>query len=480
MPSGGSADTRPPNVVFILADDLGWGELGSYGQTKIETPHLDRLARDGMRFLQSYSGAPVCAPSRDVLLTGRHLGHATIRGNRDAVDANGERVEGQHPIPDEVRTLAELFKDHGYVTGAMGKWGLGPVASSGDPNAQGFDHFYGYIGQRVAHSYYPPHLWSDGEKVVINEAPIPGHQTQLEGEVRAEDWQAENYAPDLILDEAVDFLEQHAEERFFLYLPFVEPHVAMQPPTEWVERYPEEWDAEPYRGLAGYTPHPQPRAGYAAMISDLDEHVGLVLAKLEELGLEDDTLVVFTSDNGTTHGSDRDPVFGVGGVDPAFFTSTGGLRGFKGSVYEGGLRVPLLVRWPGRVEAASESRYVTYFADWFPTFQRLLGEAAAPGDGVDLLPVLTGASVLPERTPLVWAFAGYDGQLAVRWGDDKLVRRNVLEGESSSWELYDLSSDPEETEDLAAVEPEKVARGIEILRAEVTGNELFPMTVPQG
>lgn len=480
--------TRPPNVVFILADDLGYGELGSYGQRKIRTPHLDRLAREGMRFTHAYSGAPVCAPSRAVLMTGKHSGRVAIRGNLPARNEAGDVVEGQHPLPAEERTLAELFRDHGYRTGAMGKWGLGPVGSTGDPNDQGFDVFFGYNCQRVAHSYYPPHLWSNRDRVPINDDPIPGHQKQPEGDVRAEDWCATHYAPDLIVERALEFLGETSGEPFFLYLPFVEPHVAMQPPAEWVERYPEEWDDGPYRGQSGYLPHPRPRAGYAAMISDLDEHVGLVLAKLDELGLREDTLVVFTSDNGTTHPHRADPVFGVGGVDAAFFDSTAGLRGFKGSVYEGGIRVPLIARWPGRIEAGSVNAQPTYFPDWFPSFAALLGadDAALDTDGIDLGPALFSGREDIERAPMVWVFPEYGGQVALRYADGtKLVHQDlhaVAKGEaaSSGWELYDLRADSAERVNLAVLRTDAVQNAIELLRSQNLPNELFPVPLPAG
>ncbi len=472
---------RAANVVFLLADDLGWGELGCYGQEKIRTPNIDALAADGMRFTQSYSGAPVCAPCRNVLLTGKHLGHVTVRGNLPARGADGEVVEGQHPIPESAVTIAEAFRDAGYATGAMGKWGLGPVGSSGDPNAQGFDEFFGYNCQRVAHSYYPPHLWRNDAQVTINAHPIPGHARQPEGEVTMERWFDENYAPALILDEALDFIRRHGDEPFFLYLPFVEPHVAMQPPRELVESYPAEWDEREYRGQCGYLPHPRPRAGYAAMITDLDRHVGAVLGLLDELGLADDTLVVFSSDNGTTHPSAGDDVFGVGGVDAAFFASTGGLRGFKGSVYEGGLRVPLIVRWPGRVQAGGVSDQPTYFPDQFPTLCEAVGIPVPDGlDGVSLLPQLLGRRVAAPRAPLVWVFPEYGGQVAVRFDDWKLVRRDLARANTSAgaWELYDLAHDPGETTDVAALFPSVVNTGAEILRAQNDPNDLFPVTIP--
>ncbi|MEM7454109.1 MAG: arylsulfatase [Planctomycetota bacterium] len=456
-------ETNPPNIVFILADDLGYGEAGCYGQEKILTPHIDSLARDGMKFLQHYTGAPVCAPARCTLLTGQHLGHAEIRGNCDS--GNGRIFPGQWPITDEIVTIAEVLKDAGYVNGAFGKWGLGPSNTTGSPMKQGFDRYYGYNCQRNAHSYYPPFLDSDEREVRVNSFPVPGHFRQPEGDVSADDYRAENYAPDLILDEAIKFLDENKDKPFFLYLPFVEPHVAMQPPQEWIERYPEEWDAENgvYRGDNGYLPHPRPRAGYAAMISDLDEHVGTILERLEHHGLADNTIVIFTSDNGPTHGS-RNPAHSVGGAACEFFNSTGGLRGNKGSCYEGGLRVPCVVRWPGKVEAGSETEFASYFPDWFPTLADI-GNGALPQeqilDGVNLTELIQGGSMPERATPLIWNFRGYGGIIAVRDGDWKAVRRETNKRnaeEVSKWELYNIAVDPQESNDLAEEHPEIVER----------------------
>jgi arylsulfatase A len=445
-----SEDGAKPNIVFILADDLGYAELGCYGQQKIKTPHIDQLAREGMKFSQHYTGAPVCAPARCVLMTGKHLAHAEIRGNRDS--GNGQPYPGQWPITAEAVTVAEMMKQAGYATGAFGKWGLGPTQSTGAPNKQGFDRFYGFICQRNAHSYYPPFLDSDEQEVTINKNPIPGHQKKPEGEIKAADYRAENYAPDLVLDEALKFIDANADKPFFLYLPFIEPHVAMQPPQEWVDRYPEEWDAEPYRGNHGYLPHPRPNAGYAAMISDLDEHVGAIMARLEKLGLADNTIVVFTSDNGATHN--------VGGVETEFFDSMGGLRGKKGSCYEGGIRMPCIVRWPGKVAAGSGTDAPSYFPDWFPTFCEIAGTGLPREqlDGVSLVDVIEGGE-LPERhEPMIWEFNGYGGIIAIRDGQWKAVRRDLKKKKPAEWELYDLDTDREEVNDLAAKHPEIVQR----------------------
>jgi arylsulfatase A len=467
------------NVVFLLADDLGWGELGCYGQPKIPTPHLDALAAQGTRFTRHYSGAPVCAPSRCVLMTGKHLGHAEVRGNLQARVAFPEFSEGQYPLSERARTLAQVFQQAGYATGAMGKWGLGPVGSTGDPNRQGFDLFFGYNCQAVAHSYYPPHLWRNAERIPLNPRPIPGHQRQPQGEVRLEDWIGETYAPQRMIAEAITFLEANQERPFFLYLPFIEPHVAMHPPRESVERFPPQWDTEVYRGQCGYLPHPRPRAGYAAMISDLDSYVGRVLETLEQLGVADRTLVVFTSDNGTTHPRPADPHFHVGGVDAQFFNSTAGLRGYKGSLYEGGIRVPMIVRLPGRVAAGAVSDVPSYFADWFPTLCAAAGLETPTGlDGENLWPVITGEAALQSRRPMVWVFPEYGGQVAVRIGDFKVIRQGLKTKKPGDWEVYDLSQDHAEEHDLAASRSDLIRQAEDILRREVSENPRFPVPLP--
>jgi arylsulfatase A len=471
---------KPLNVVFILADDLGWGELGSYGQRKIPTPNLDRLAAQGTRFTQHYSGAPVCAPSRCVLMTGKHLGHAEVRGNRQAQVAFPEFTEGQHPLSERAVTFAQVFQKAGYATGAMGKWGLGPVGSTGDPNRKGFDLFFGYNCQAVAHSHYPAHLWRNAEKVSINPKPIPGHAKRPEGEVRLEDWIGEAHAPRLMVEEAERFVAANAARPFFLYLPFIEPHVAMHPPRESVERFPAEWDREVYRGANGYLPHPRPRAAYAAMIHDLDDHVGRVLAALDRAGVADRTLVVFTSDNGATHEARADPRFHVGGADPVFFNSTAGLRGYKGSVYEGGIRVPMIARLPGRIAAGVVNDTPGCFADWFPTLCEAAGLGKPDGlDGESLWPVLRGGSrKAVRRKPMIWVFPEYGGQVAVRLGRFKLVRQRLMTKSPGAWEVYDLSKDRAEAHDIAASHAGLIRQAEEVLRHEVEGNSVFPLSLP--
>ena len=437
-----TAKNVPPNVIYILADDLGYGELGCYGQTKIKTPNIDNLAKNGMRFTRHYSGAPVCAPSRGVLLSGRQLSKAYIRNNREI------QPEGQKPIPNPGMTLAQIFKNQGYATGAFGKWGLGFVGSSSDPKALGFDMFYGYNCQRVAHTYYPRHMWKNDQKIIINEKPVPGHYRKAVGpDFDFSQFYGKNYAPDLILDEALKFIRKNAKKPFFAYIPFVEPHLAMHPPHEWVEQYPKSWDKPRKSYKANYLPHLRPRAGYAAMISDLDEHVGKVIALLKELDITKNTLVIFSSDNGASHCIE---------VDHKFFNSGLGLRGLKGSVYEGGLRVPMIASWPSKIKAGSESAHVSGFVDVLATACDLL-QAKVPkvSDGVSFLPELLGKkqSIQPV---LAWEFQGYGGQQAIilkgRW---KGVRQGLMK-KQSKWELYDLEKDPYEKNNLASSMPEMV------------------------
>lgn len=467
------------NVVFILADDLGWGELGCYGQKKIPTPNIDRLAAQGTRFTQHYSGAPVCAPSRCVLMTGKHLGHAEVRGNMQASKLFPEFTEGQYPLSGQVQTFVQLVQKAGYATGAMGKWGLGPVGSTGDPNRKGFDLFFGYNCQSLAHSFYPAHLWRNTEKITINTQPVPGAAKQPDGEVRMDDWISQAYAPKLMIEEAERFIDTHKSNPFFLYLAFIEPHVAMHPPVESVEKFPKEWDPEPYRGESGYLPHPRPRAAYAAMISDLDGYVGRVLATLEKSGVADHTLVIFTSDNGATHEGPKGTHFHIGGADPKFFNSTADLRGYKGSVYEGGIRVPMIARLPGKIAAGSTNNTPGYFADWFPTLCDAAGlDKPANLDGESLWPVLTSAGTLTSRKPMLWVFPEYGGQVAVRLGDFKLVRRNLKTKTPGPWEVYDLSRDHGEANDIASTRNDLIQQAEELLRREVSANSIFPLTIP--
>lgn len=458
---------RPPNVVFVLADDLGYGELGCYGQQRIHTPRLDRLAQQGTRFSHHYAGSPVCAPSRAVLLTGRHPGHAAIRDNQEV------QPEGQWPLPAGEPSLPRTLHDAGYHNGAFGKWGLGPFGSTGAPAAVGFDRFFGYLCQRHAHSYYPAFLYDDERRLPLaNEPPVPGHG-RLAAAAKPDDAAAYtafvggDYAPTRILEAALAFVRSHRDRPFFLFYPSPLPHLALQVPDAEVQDYASAFAETPYRGEHGYTPHRTPRAAYAAMITRLDRDVGALLDLLDELGLANDTIVVFTSDNGATHSP-------VGGTDVDFFASCGPLRGRKGSLHEGGVRVPAIVRWPGRVPAARVSPRVTGFEDWLPTLTELCGATGAVADGVSFAATLRGEEQ-PERPFLYREFAGYGGWQAVWQGRWKLLRRQLQTPEKATTELYDLSGDPGETKDLAAANPDVVQRLLAIAAREHVPSAAFPL-----
>ena len=446
------ATTQPasaaPNIIYILADDLGYAELGSYGQKIIRTPHLDRLAAEGMRFTQHYAGSAVCAPSRCVLMTGMHTGHAAIRGNSEV------QPEGQRPIPDEAVTIAELLKAEGYATAAMGKWGLGYPGSEGDPNHQGFDLFYGYNCQRHAHNHYPKYLWRNDQREVLE-----GNHRELTGA---------QYSQDLFIREALAFIRAHREEPFFLYLPVAVPHLSIQAPEAAVAEYTGKIPEEAYQDRSKYLRHPTPRAGYAAMITHLDRGVGQIVTLVKELGLDENTLIVFSSDNGPTY--DR-----LGGSDSEFFDSAGPLRGLKGSLYEGGIRVPLVARWPGRIAQGATSEHVSAFYDLLPTFAEIAGaDAPQQIDGLSFAPTLLDQGEQPQHDHLYWEFPSYGGQQAVRQGDWKAVRQNMSRG-NLEIELYNLAEDVGEQHNLAAKHPQRVAQFAEMMQAEHTPNPHFPL-----
>ncbi|MFN7929383.1 MAG: arylsulfatase [Blastocatellia bacterium] len=453
--------TRPPNIVFILADDLGYGDLGSYGQTKIRTPFLDQMAKEGMRFTQFYAGSPVCAPSRSVLMTGKHGGHAFIRDNKEW------QPEGQYPIPASEVTIAELLKAKGYATGGFGKWGLGYPGSEGDPNKQGFDLFYGYNCQREAHNFYPDHLWRNEQKVMLE-----GNTRGLTGK---------QYSHDLIEAEALNFIRANKDRPFFAYLPFTIPHLALQVPEDSLAEYVGKWDDPPYDGKNGYLPHPHPRAAYAAMITRMDRSVGRLLTLLKDLKLDENTIVMFSSDNGGAFGDvTKDFEFKpgrMGGTDYVFFNSTGNSRAFKGSIYEGGLRVPFIARWPGKIKAGTTSNLPAVFYDLMATFCAIAGTKPAPTtDGISLLPTLLGKGKQPKHKFLFWDFGGYGGQQAVRMGDWKGLRRNLHLG-NTTLELYNLAQDAGEQQNVAAAHPEIIKHMEKILSEQHRPSAVFPIKV---
>jgi arylsulfatase len=448
-----AAAGRRPNIIFILADDLGWAELGCYGQTKIRTPNIDRIAAEGIRFTQHYAGSPVCAPSRCVLLTGLHAGHALVRDNRENGGWGPDQPEGQLELTASTVTVGHLLQRAGYTTAVVGKWGLGGPGSTGEPNRQGFDHWYGYLCQRVAHNHYPTHLWRDGRRENLD-GNTWGNPT------------GRRYAPDLMAADALRFIERNRDRPFFLYLAFTVPHLAIQVPDDALAEYRGAWPDPPYDGGKGYLPHPAPRAGYAAMVTRMDRDVGRILDLLTRLDLDDDTIVMFSSDNGAT--------YDIGGADSPFFESCGPLRGRKGSVWEGGIRVPLVARWPDRIAPGRVTDHVSAFWDLLPTLMDLADLDPPAGlDGISFAPTLLGEGGQRASAYLYWEFPGYSGQQAVRLGDWKGVRQQMRKG-NTAIALFNLADDVGERNDVAPLHPEIVERIERIMREAHTPSRKFP------
>ena len=469
--------TSRPNIVFILADDLGYGELGCFGQTKIKTPHLDKLAAEGMRLTQHYSGNAVCAPSRCVLMTGQHPGHAFIRDNR------GTPPEGQYPIPADTVTLPKLLNQQGYVCGGFGKWGLGGPGSAGEPLKQGMNRFFGFNCQSVAHNHYPTYLWDDDKRFPLNNPDFDAHHDKLAPGADPNDpasyagFKGKEFAQDVIMEQALKFVRDNKSKPFFLYVPSTIPHLAIQVPEDSLAEYVGKFDDPPYVGGKGYLPHRYPRAAYAAMITRLDRDVGRIVSLVKELGLEENTLFVFTSDNGPVHDN-------LGGTDHKFFQSAGPLRGLKGSLYEGGFRVPTLARWKGKIAGGKTIERVSGFEDWLPTLLDVAGaKSSIPSniDGISITATLLGQPQ-PERPFLYREFPGYGGQQMVRLSDWKGVRQNLFpKGKNKDAkpvmkiELYNLKDDLAESKDVAAEHPDIVAQIEKIMREQHTPSREFPL-----
>lgn len=425
-----------PNVVFIIADDLGYGDLSCYGQEKFSTPNIDKVAQHGMRFTQCYSGTTVSAPSRASLLTGLHTGHTPIRGNKEI------KPEGQFPIPQGTNTFFKVFKDAGYMTGAFGKWGLGSPGSEGDPNKQYVDEFFGYNCQLLAHNYYPDHLWHNNRRIDLHDNDNGAFGT---------------YSQDLIHEKSLAFLDEHSDKPFFMFVPCVLPHAELLVPEDSIIRkfrgmYPE----KPYRGTddgpafrkGGYCSQIYPRATFAAMIYRFDVYVGQIIQKLKDLGVYDNTLIVVTSDNGPHR---------EGGADPDFFNSNGIFRGYKRDLYEGGVRVPMIVSWKGHVEEGTQNDLICAFWDWLPTFAELVGsKQKTHSDGISILPAITGKGQQQKHTHLYFEFQELGGRQAVRQNNWKLIRQNIRK-EGGTYELYNIASDPSENHNIINEYPEKAA-----------------------
>jgi arylsulfatase A-like enzyme len=483
------ADASRPNIIYILADDLGYGDLGCYGQKKIETPNIDKLASEGMLFTQHYSGSPVCAPARCMLLTGIHSGKAQIRGNEERYERGDiwsyhamladSSLEGQQHIKAGTNTIGRVLQSAGYKTAVVGKWGLGAPDSEGAPNKQGFDFFYGYICQRQAHTYYPVHLWRNDKREFLTNDTVPPH-TPLQAGLDPYDinsykqFELNDYAPTLMLKEINRFIDENQANPFFLYWATPIPHLPLQAPKKWVDYYVEKFgDEEPYAGVPGrgnYTPARYPNATYAAMISYHDEQVGKLVEQLKELGLYENTLIIVSSDNGPS-----------GSINPWFesaapFRTQAGYT--KGSLYEGGIRVPMIACWPNKIIKGTVTNHISSFPDVMPTLAEIAG-VIPPEDvtGISFLPTLLGKAQpaheylyweFPQRHEAqFWKFPPNDGLMAVRIGNMKALRKGMHQG-NMKWELFDLEKDPQERNDISALHPEILKKVDEIVSKEHT------------
>jgi arylsulfatase A-like enzyme len=442
-------DPVKPNIIYIMADDLGYGEVGCYGQKDIKTPNIDRLAGEGIKFTQHYSGSPVCAPARSVLMTGLHTGHTPSRGNME-VDPYG-----QFPLPGETVTVAELLKKAGYKTAMYGKWGLGVENSSGDPNVQGFDDFYGYYCQVHAHNSFPEYLYHNGKKIMLdNEVHyLPeDHWTRGLGGYATE---KVDYSNDDFFEMAIDFIANNREDPFFLYLPVTMPHDNGEAPEG--ERY-ESPTLEPYEAEEDWSFEKKSRA---SVISRMDDYVGLIMKELDKINISNNTILIFTSDNGCDN--------------PDFFKGSGELRGMKRDVYEGGIRVPLIVRWPGKIEAGSVSDHISAFWDFLPTACEIADiELEIETDGISYLPELLGGPQ-PEHDYLYWEFQEQGKKQAVRKGNWKAVRLGVYENPDAPIELYDLGTDIGEQNNVAENYPEIVEEMDKIIKKAHVSDPNWPL-----
>lgn len=432
-----------PNIIYILADDMGYGDLGCYGQQIIKTPNIDLMASQGIRFTNHYSGSTVCAPSRCALMTGKHTGHSFVRGNKEM------EPEGQMPMPETTRTVAHSLKEAGYTTACLGKWGLGYPGSESDPLKMGFDYFFGYNCQMKAHHYFPEYLWENDKKVFYPENN--GGQKRM-------------YSHDKTTHKAFDFIKENKNKPFFLYLAYAIPHAELVLPEEYLEKYKGKFPEKPFPG-GHYGKQDYPKAAYAAMISHLDADVGKLNALLKQYGLDKNTIVMFTSDNGPHI---------EGGNDPKFFRSSGGLRGEKRSLYEGGIRTPFIVKWPKKIKSGKLSKHVSAFWDVFPTLCEI-GGVNVPDDldGISFYPELIGETQ-KQHNLLYWEFHGYTGdKQAIRKGEWKAVRNKITK-ENSPIELYNLETDPLEQNDVAKQYPEIIKNMKELFNENHITSINFP------
>ncbi|MBR6774277.1 MAG: arylsulfatase [Bacteroidales bacterium] len=448
-----SQNIKNPNIIFILADDLGYADLSCMGQTKFSTPNIDNLAQRGITFTQHYSGSSVSAPSRSCLITGQHTGHTVIRGNKELP------VEGQYPLPSDTYTIFRLLKENGYKTSVFGKWGLGAPQTEGAPEKQCVDEFFGYNCQRLAHSYYPYHLWHNAEKIILD-----GNKGKNEND----------YAPYLIHNEALDFIRDNKDTTFFMWYTSVIPHAELKVPQQELELFvgkSELKEEKSYQGCddgeyyknGGYGSQRYTHAAFASMVSVLDRQVGEISALIDSLGIADNTIIIFTSDNGPHM---------EGGADPNFFDSNGELRGYKRDLYEGGIRVPFIVKWDNVIKKNTKSDHISAFWDFLPTMADIVNAETPDNlDGISYLPTLKGIESQMEHDYLYWEFHENNGRQAIRKGDWKAVRYNVHnDGEI---ELYNIEDDMSEKYNLAEKYPEMVAEFDSLMKVSRTESDLF-------
>ena len=447
-----SSDDKP-NVIFILADDLGYADLSCLGQNKFSTPNIDSLASQGMMFTQHYSGSSVSAPSRSCLITGQHTGHTVIRGNKELP------VEGQHPLPSDTYTIFKMLKDNGYKTSVFGKWGLGAPDTEGAPQNQNVDEFFGYNCQRQAHNYYPYHLWHNGEKIMLD-----GNKDKNEND----------YAPYIIHKEAIDFIKENKDTTFFMWYTSVLPHAELKVPEKELESFVGRPELELERSYAGcdegmyyknggYGSQQYTHAAFAAMVSILDKQVGDICRTLDSLGIADNTIIVFTSDNGPHQ---------EGGADPDFFDGNGELRGYKRDLYDGGIRVPMIIKWNGKVAENTKSDHMSAFWDFLPTMAEIIGaEIPENIDGISFLPELTSCGEQKKHDYLYWEFHENNGRQAIRQGDWKAVKYDVHN--DGKIELYNIKDDVAEEDDVAEKYPDKVAEMDSLMKVSRVDSDLF-------
>ena len=449
-PLTSQAASAKPNIVYILADDLGYGDLGCYGGKLIHTPRIDQMRAEGLKFTQHYSGSSLCAPTRSSLLTGLHTGHARVRGNSSFLKPDGN---GRVALLPEDVTIGEVLKEAGYTTGVIGKWGVGEEGTTGIPNKQGFDFWFGYLNQSNAHHYYPPFLWKNEEKVLYPDNPT----------------RRTHYSHDLFTEEGLSFIDRNKEQPFFLYMAYTIPHVDLDVPDDSKAPYIGKIEeTKPYGTPGGqhYRHEERPHATFAGMVSRLDRDVGRILDHLKQLGLAENTLVIFTSDNGPT---------GAGGADPDFFDGNGPLRGIKFTYYEGGIRAPMIAWWPGKVKAGTESDLISAHWDMLPTFAELAGAKAPSGiDGLSMLPTILGQPGKQQHHDyLYWEGYHGGGTIAIRQGKWKALRLKVLKKPDAPMELYNLEEDLAETTNVAKQHPEVVARLRKLMDVSHTPNRHF-------